>query len=440
MKIQSRKIIATLMAFGLVAGQQLPFLSLNNQNTVRTALACSTEVECRELLEEANRELSGFRSEESRLNDEISDLASQIEEKQEQIGGLEAEIARLQEEIEAYEQEIAEKEAEIRKGEEELELINEEIEELNVLIGERMQAAQRNRFNNVWLELLSQSADLLSLVRNFNMMSSLAEHDTRIMEHLAELVERQENILAQLELQREELAAAQQVLVNRRLEEEAQITILAGLQAELSNTQQLLGSEREAIRREMYEAQEIADIAQEQLRHFEALRNPQNGNGGGGNSQTGSGGGGISSSITPGGGDFIIPLERGRVTCEFGNSCYFGHTGIDMQLFGATGVNRVLAAASGTVTRAGFYGGWGNMVIITHNINGEMWSTAYAHLHTLPYVSVGDFVEQGTVIGRQGTSGNTIGSGHLHFEVHRGAWTWGGALNPRNFVHFPSSW
>ena len=57
-------------------------------------------------------------------------------------------------------------------------------------------------------------------------------------------------------------------------------------------------------------------------------------------------------------------------------------------------------------------GGYGNYVIISHD---GTYSTLYGHLSSAA-VSVGQYVEQGQVIGYIGSTGWSTGA-HLHFEV-----------------------
>ncbi|HEX5861170.1 MAG TPA: VCBS repeat domain-containing M23 family metallopeptidase [Nocardioides sp.] len=72
----------------------------------------------------------------------------------------------------------------------------------------------------------------------------------------------------------------------------------------------------------------------------------------------------------------------------------------------------VVASASGTVSVASYgSSGYGNWVRVNH-ANGE--STIYAHLQSLA-VKVGQTVDQGSLLGALGTSGNSTGP-HLHFE------------------------
>ena len=94
-----------------------------------------------------------------------------------------------------------------------------------------------------------------------------------------------------------------------------------------------------------------------------------------------------------------------------------GYNGVDLK----ANYTQVLAAASGTVVVArlsGYNGGYGSYVVIQHS-NGTQ--TLYAHLSQV-YVSVGQVVGQGQVLGISGNSGRSTGP-HLHFEIR-------GAKNP----------
>ncbi|MBQ9940288.1 MAG: peptidoglycan DD-metalloendopeptidase family protein [Clostridia bacterium] len=110
----------------------------------------------------------------------------------------------------------------------------------------------------------------------------------------------------------------------------------------------------------------------------------------------------------------IWPYE-GEINEHFGwrvrnNSYYEYHAGIDMSAPRGT---PIFAAASGVVEKAGnFYNGYGKMVIIHH---GDGIQTYYAHMNDI-YVSTGDVITQGTIIGEIGSTGDSTGN-HIHFEV-----------------------
>ncbi|MFH1426077.1 MAG: M23 family metallopeptidase [Candidatus Kerfeldbacteria bacterium] len=92
-------------------------------------------------------------------------------------------------------------------------------------------------------------------------------------------------------------------------------------------------------------------------------------------------------------------------------SQYYGyrHTGIDVD--GEFG-DPIYAADSGTVTSAGWYGGYGLQVVINH---GNGITTRYAHFQKI-FVATGQTVSRGQTIGEEGSTGWSTGS-HLHYEV-----------------------
>jgi murein DD-endopeptidase MepM/ murein hydrolase activator NlpD len=98
------------------------------------------------------------------------------------------------------------------------------------------------------------------------------------------------------------------------------------------------------------------------------------------------------------------------------------HAGLDFK--GPVGTP-ILSAAEGRVTFAGYNGGYGKTVEITH-ANGLL--TRYAHLSGV-HVTRGQMVHRGLQIGRMGSTGRSTGS-HLHFEVRLN----GRAINPRKFL------
>jgi len=86
------------------------------------------------------------------------------------------------------------------------------------------------------------------------------------------------------------------------------------------------------------------------------------------------------------------------------------HSGIDIRAPRGTIIR---AAGGGTVSFAGWRGGYGLVVMINH---GSGITTLYAH-NSVNEVSVGQRVERGDIIARVGTTGRTTGP-HVHFEVH----------------------
>ncbi len=110
---------------------------------------------------------------------------------------------------------------------------------------------------------------------------------------------------------------------------------------------------------------------------------------------------------------YVQPVA-GRLSSPFGwrnisvNGNRF-HGGAD---FAADAGTRVVAARSGVVTRAGWWGTYGYVVVLDHGDGSE---TRYAHLSAI-YVPVGATVRQGDGVGAVGSTGASTGP-HLHFEI-----------------------
>ena len=121
----------------------------------------------------------------------------------------------------------------------------------------------------------------------------------------------------------------------------------------------------------------------------------------------------------------IRPIS-GTITSRFGARSSIrssAHTGLDISAPKGTPIK---AAASGTVTFAGWKGSYGYMLVISH---GNGVQTYYAHCNQL-YASVGQSVSQGETIAAVGSTGNSTGP-HLHLEVRVN----GVAYNPQNYVY-----
>ncbi len=89
------------------------------------------------------------------------------------------------------------------------------------------------------------------------------------------------------------------------------------------------------------------------------------------------------------------------------------HAGIDIVRPGGSTGCTVVAAESGTVTFAGWYGSGGYTVIIDH---GKGLTTMYCHMQNTIKVRAGQKVARGQAIGNIGATGYVTGP-HLHFEV-----------------------
>ena len=130
---------------------------------------------------------------------------------------------------------------------------------------------------------------------------------------------------------------------------------------------------------------------------------------------------GASAAVTSNG-MFMRPVSGGTITSKYGARSSGFHTGLDIAV--PTGTP-VYAAAAGTVVKAGWYGGYGYLVVIDH---GNGYQTYYAHNSSL-CVSAGQSVSKGQNISYSGSTGNSTGP-HLHFEVRIN----GATQNPQSYI------
>lgn len=386
------------LLIGLV-GVTLLSLSTNNKINILAAKKCTTQEECDAIIKDAQQEISSIKNKQNQVKTEInlveadiSVVYEQIELNENKINTLIGQIAQLESDILANEQRLAQLEIEIA--------------ELKEIVYERMRVSQRLSKTNTFLDIISETNSMVDLIKQLNAINRFAQKDEDHMKKLKEMVTEQKNTLIKLNQQKQELSENKANLEIERSNLEQKKRVLATKKAELAEKMKALESER-------LSASEIIKIAEEQKKFI----------------------------VQQTSGGFMIPLQHGYVSCEF--QCYVRadgtyHEGIDLANHGDTSTP-VLASAAGTVIRSGWHSAYGWHVMISHNINGKIMTTVYGHMHTKPYVSVGQQVSKGQQIGTMGTTGNSTGP-HLHFEMYEGYYNWPYGVNPRKYIHFPNRW
>lgn len=114
--------------------------------------------------------------------------------------------------------------------------------------------------------------------------------------------------------------------------------------------------------------------------------------------------------------EYAYAPVTGKLTSQFGwrtDPMHGGrrfHGGVDLA---APQGMPIYAPQAGTVVYSGFYGGYGNVVVLHH---GNSLYTLYGHA-SKRLVNTGDTVQRGQAIGLVGSTGRSTGP-HLHFEVH----------------------
>lgn len=346
------------------------------------------------------------------LSERIDAKRAQVEDKRQQEGVLSTTISNLNNRIKGLKGEIASTQQRLGAAQQELDARRDELlevrDELEVARDKLARARSRLKLSRAALadrlvELYkADRPDALTVVLEADGFSDLldrtefleriSDQDRQIVtrvKRLKALFERQEDTLAKLEQQKEEIAVA---VLRRRDEIAASRDRLASAQGDLRSTRndrsQTLAQVRDSRSRLEGDLQEL-EAAQARV--------------------TGQLQGSLPAGpIKHGTGQLIWPVN-GPVVSPFGQRWGRLHAGIDIAVPAGTPIR---AADGGTVVLLGSVSGYGNYTCIQHT--GSL-STCYAHQSGYA-TSQGASVRQGQVIGYVGCTGHCYGD-HLHFET-----------------------
>lgn len=361
----------------------------------------------------------------------LTETRNKVFEFQKEIDALELKINDIENQIKLVEKEIADVKIQIDKKQKEVETKQE-------ILGKRLRSTYMSNLGDRMLYMIIDSknfGDLLSNIANINIivktdqqLISEIEKDKQIIEDDKKALENKE---AGLVKSKTDLEVSQKKVEDSKSEVDALEAKYAQEAAKLKDIEDERNREYSALTdREKALQDEIAkfeedntnlDHLYENLSKGPTVAPPATGGSTNGNNDQNTGGG---STVSSG---FIRPTS-GVVTSPYGSRIHpisgkqSFHTGIDYAPPHGTAIK---ASASGTVTSAGWLGGYGNAVIVDH---GNGYSSLYAHASSLS-VSVGQKVSQGQVIAAVGSTGNSTGP-HLHFEIRYN----GKHVNPANYV------
>lgn len=386
-------------------------------------------------------------SEQSKANASIQSREQAISKEQQEINKLDAElqdvindVAQKKAEIRATQEKIKELEAQIKKYEAKMKAQEE-------LMKERMATMQKNGGTSInWAEFIFGSKDFGDLITRMITAGTIQENDQQIFEEYEATKEKLAKAQADLKAERDSLVKQKEELEKRQKELDQKMKERAAkikkLEAEkvkfesklmsLQEMEDTLKAQEQAIQSEI-EAQRRAEEEARRAAAATAAAKKQQGS----SSNSGSSASTAPVASAPASGGMFQRPASGRLTQGWGPASgangYSFHNALDIA--GPVGTP-IYAAQTGTVLRAGWSGAYGNQVMIAHVINGQVWTTVYAHMNSIS-VSAGQRVSQGQNIGGMGSTGNSTGS-HLHFEIHRGGYSYssssaGSTVNPALF-------
>lgn len=431
---------------------------------IKASAATKTELE--DKIDELDKQIAANKKKLESLKDKaesqkeyLDTLENQIEtveqkgiSLQTEISAVDAEIDSLNKKLKQLGSEIVIIEEDIEKTQKNINKTQKNIDESSEQLAERLRAAYVSG-NQSTLKILMGADSLASFLTRLEMMKRQSESDKKIIEDFKAKVTKLKNDKAKLEedkvsldskkteldLKKDEKVEKKNVLTLRQKEYKktmkdlekkyGEIEVYIGELDKSSNAYKAYIKELEAERKK-------ADAEIDQiLKDYYATSNQQSTTLQGSNSNpttkpNSSGGGGYNSNAS-----WAWPL--GNASCYISSpygyrsasvSGWSFHGGTDITGGGISGKPVYATRAGRVISAVTSNSGYGIYVLIDH---GDGYSSLYAHM-SVRYVSTGDSVSKGQMIGRVGSTGNSTGP-HLHFEIRY----YGEKKDPMKFVKKP---
>ena len=391
--------------------------------------------ELKDKISDLEAQISANQKEIEKIQDDINaresyanELSGQISALQQQIDALDQRIKMLDDEILALEKQINEKneriavlENDIIQAQNEITKCEQDIEKTYEILKTRLRSLYINGTTSE-IEILMEAEDFATFLLNLELMNSVSRHDTAIVNEIKTQIKFLDDRKAQLsasiaslneakallEEEKAELKVAEDELLEDRAAVDAAQAQIEKNWSAVNAIISELDAQSQAYKELNSKAEEEKDKFAKEL---DALISNRGSTGTGEMSEAG----------------FIWPLQYKKtyITTTYGRN---GHGGVDITVSSAQGKD-ISAVADGRVLVSAWHWSYGNYIVLDH---GNGLTTYYAHCSAL-YVSEGESVSQGDVIGAVGNTGYSFGP-HIHFEVRVN----GSRRNPMNYLSMPS--
>ena len=331
------------------------------------------------------------------LQDQQTELEGRQSTSENNLQTLERSIVYTANQITETEDRLAQAEKSLQRLEAALQQAEADYENVRMATVARLQFLQRQQGSEGWAVLL-QSQDLNEFLDRQYQLKRVYGADRQVLHDLKVKADAIQQQKVAVEDQRNQVALLRQQLLSQKQQYEAEASEERQLIARLRDRRSALEAAEAQLARD---SDQIANLIRQKLA--------------------------AQSGAVRGTGRFVFPANA-RISSGFGNRMHpiLGysrfHGGVD---FAAPQGSTIFAADSGQVIFSGWYGGYGQAVIIDH---GGGLTTLYAHASRL-FVREGQAVQQGQAIAAVGSTGLSTGP-HLHFEVRQG----GNLFNPMGYL------
>lgn len=326
---------------------------------------------------------ASFAATQGEIQDELEDVQNDRNDVSKRLTEVKKKIDSLNKSIEAVNKDIAESNRKIAETEKLIADKQKEMEEQEANLNGRLRVMYKNGSVG-FIDVILGSNSVAELISNVELVQKLYENDMDVMEKLSEEAKVLTEAKAKLETEKKNLASKKATLDADKKEQDK-------LKAELEREEDKLIEDANRLYQEL---QQIIDPNSPVVADKWVWPTPSS--------------------------RYITYYYGWRMHPVYNKEKF--HTGIDI---GASSGAKIVACGNGTVTKATWYGGYGNCVIIDH---GGGITTLYGHMSSIS-VKKGQKVTAGQQIGKVGSTGVSSGP-HLHLEFIKNGQT----VDPLNYV------
>lgn len=326
-------------------------------------------------------QLEQARREKEELEQQIESVRSEKNAVLQEKALLDRRNEKLRTEVSLVQQQVDETEARITE-------LTAQEEQQYALFCQQVRAEEERGTVSYW-SVIFKSVSFTDLLARLDFVNEVMDYDRQVIADLQETRRQLSEDKTALETQKAELVSTQQEL-------QQQVDAAAALVRDYEQTE---AGHNASLKQAEADEEHIQELIRQE--------------------QQASSGGSSDGYIWPSNTHYITDNYGWRI-CPFHGREF--HNGLDI---GASWGTNVYASNSGTVIQAGWNGGYGISVMISH---ADGITTLYGHMSSWS-VSVGQQVSQGDVIGRCGSTGNSTGP-HIHFTMYKG----GSTVNPLDYL------